>query len=211
MAVSAALLMRVVKIMASDSGASTSSWPGAWRHFGGSWVWSRRRPAAGHPYCFVHQSAWDIADVHDLAAGSGPMVALEAWQEGRCALCGGEVPLRWTVADHCHTTGWVRGLLCISCNKLESHPPRSIRDPDRAQALVRYRAHPPTRLLGLRVQYRDVRAGWRFACAARHQAELDRLLAELEAQELRRAAPSPGMKAAAPAYLPSNVPASGPA
>jgi hypothetical protein len=48
----------------------------------------------GAPYCHVHQSALDIADVHEHAADSGPMVALEAWQEGRCALCGGEVPLR---------------------------------------------------------------------------------------------------------------------
>jgi len=64
-----------------------------------------------------------VADARDLAEAAGPMVALEAWQEGRCALCGGEVPLRWMVADHCHDLGWVRGLLCMGCNALEAHGP----------------------------------------------------------------------------------------
>jgi len=82
--------------------------------------------------------------------------------------------------------------LCVSCNKLESHCPRSIRDPDRGRAVIRYRAHPPTSLLGMPVRYADVRAGWHAACAARHQAELDRFLAQLDTQKNREAGPQSG-------------------
>jgi len=35
-------------------------------------------------------------------------------QGGKCALCKNEP----TVVDHCHTNGYVRGLLCSSCNFL---------------------------------------------------------------------------------------------
>jgi hypothetical protein len=34
-------------------------------------------------------------------------------QEGRCKLCGRK---RKLVLDHCHTTGRIRGFLCIRCN-----------------------------------------------------------------------------------------------
>lgn len=41
------------------------------------------------------------------------------FQGGKCAICPSEVPWsrsdRWAV-DHNHTTGEVRGLLCVSCN-----------------------------------------------------------------------------------------------
>lgn len=97
-----------------------------------------------------------VADVLDLARTVGPMVALEGWQDGRCALCGGEVPLRWAVADHCHTTCWVRGLLRMSCNALEAHGGRA-RDPHHGQALLRYLDHSAAALLGLRVKYSDAR------------------------------------------------------
>ena len=39
---------------------------------------------------------------------------MEAAQDGRCAICGA-VSGRLFV-DHCHTTGNVRGLLCVACN-----------------------------------------------------------------------------------------------
>lgn len=157
-------------------------WPCAWHHFTWRPVSPQTRVPLGDPYCRIHTSL-TVADVHDLARTHGPMVALEAWQDGRCALCGGEVPLRWTVADHSHDTGWVRGLLCMSCNTLQSHGPRNARYPDQGLALDRYLVHPPTLLLGLHIQYRDIRARWRRACAVRHQTELDHMRAELEAQE----------------------------
>ncbi len=38
-------------------------------------------------------------------------------QRGRCAICE-RVPGKVRLAvDHCHTTGFVRGLLCSSCNR----------------------------------------------------------------------------------------------
>jgi hypothetical protein len=35
-------------------------------------------------------------------------------QEGKCAVCA--VPLDEPHIDHCHETGLVRGLLCVTCN-----------------------------------------------------------------------------------------------
>jgi hypothetical protein len=165
-------------------------WPGAWHHFMQPVPPGRRIPL-GDPYCHIHEhTSLTVADVRDLARTHGPMVALEAWQDGRCALCGGEVPLQWIVAAHCHDTELVRGLLCMSCNTLQSHGSHRARDLDQGLALDRYLDHPPTLLLGLRIQYRDVRAHWRRACAARHQAELDRLRAKFHVRDARRVARS---------------------
>ncbi len=43
--------------------------------------------------------------------------AMEEAQQGCCAICA--VPLSSVISsvDHCHTTGKVRGLLCINCNR----------------------------------------------------------------------------------------------
>lgn len=43
-----------------------------------------------------------------------------AMQKGRCAICGFEEtdsPKLFPVVDHCHKTGRVRGILCMSCNQ----------------------------------------------------------------------------------------------
>jgi hypothetical protein len=38
-------------------------------------------------------------------------------QDNKCAICTTEFPDKYKVQiDHCHTTGKVRGLLCIECN-----------------------------------------------------------------------------------------------
>lgn len=38
-------------------------------------------------------------------------------QKGLCAICGKEeVAERMIAVDHCHETGMIRGLLCVSCN-----------------------------------------------------------------------------------------------
>lgn len=60
-------------------------------------------------------------------------------QHGCCASCGDAPPVdpkrRFFHVDHCHTTGVVRGLLCLPCNvalgKLRD-------DPARILALLRY-------------------------------------------------------------------------
>lgn len=56
--------------------------------------------------------------------------ALVAKHQGLCAICGNEQKptasgrdgLR---VDHCHTTGKVRGLLCVNCNWLVGHYEKS--------------------------------------------------------------------------------------
>ena len=37
-------------------------------------------------------------------------------QDGVCAICGRTNGNKRLAVDHDHTTGWVRGLLCHSCN-----------------------------------------------------------------------------------------------
>lgn len=49
--------------------------------------------------------------------------ALLAKQNGKCAICRTDDPgrgKRWNV-DHCHTSGEIRGLLCVGCNFLLGH------------------------------------------------------------------------------------------
>jgi len=47
-------------------------------------------------------------------------------QKGVCKICGSEGKAKGLAVDHCHSTGRVRGLLCVSCNtllgKVESNP-----------------------------------------------------------------------------------------
>jgi hypothetical protein len=38
-------------------------------------------------------------------------------QQGCCAICGVGLDTTITNIDHCHTTGKVRGLLCVNCNR----------------------------------------------------------------------------------------------
>jgi hypothetical protein len=119
-----------------------SGWPSAWAH------------RAGHPYC--HELAGDAATISGLSEiteAHGPMVSLWAWQDERCALCGGQIPLGVMVADHCHDSGMVRGLLCAGCNALAGHG--RVRDPRQARALQRYLDRPPTQMLGFDIAYRD--------------------------------------------------------
>ena len=47
-------------------------------------------------------------------------------QKGVCKICGMEGKAKGLQVDHCHVTGKVRGLLCVSCNtmlgKIERNP-----------------------------------------------------------------------------------------
>lgn len=52
--------------------------------------------------------------------GSTEYDALLTKQDGKCAICGTTKPKtkggEYFVVDHCHSTGKVRGLLCVPCN-----------------------------------------------------------------------------------------------
>lgn len=43
-------------------------------------------------------------------------MALYKAQNGLCAICSNQLDFRGSRVDHCHTTGYVRGILCIRCN-----------------------------------------------------------------------------------------------
>ena len=68
--------------------------------------------------------AWRNANkqkVRDYNLRSRIGISLSQWdyffvkQEGKCGICQA-VPQKRLVADHCHSTGKFRGLLCIRCN-----------------------------------------------------------------------------------------------
>ena len=45
-------------------------------------------------------------------------------QESQCAICKGKEPggnFKRFLIDHCHTTGKIRGLLCLNCNTMLGH------------------------------------------------------------------------------------------
>lgn len=75
---------------------------------------------------------------------SDPLAELKIFQDRRCAVCKEERAK--LLVDHDHETGWVRGLLCKSCN---------VREGKEAFApwFQAYRADPPAQQIGLKVKY----------------------------------------------------------
>jgi hypothetical protein len=72
------------------------------------------------------------------------------WQNSRCAVCGRS--LRDGVVDHDHSTGWVRGFLCRSCNLREGHATPGDDHPI-TRRLLRYRRWYPAKILGVWERY----------------------------------------------------------
>lgn len=113
---------------------------------------------SGVPACW----AWLVsADDHEcayLAATAGTDREREriteelivGWHSGRCAVCGGfrgDPGRGRLVWDHDHDTGYVRGLLCGSCNTREAH--------STLPEFTRYRVRPPAAILGLTMFYAE--------------------------------------------------------
>ncbi|MFG2532811.1 endonuclease domain-containing protein [Streptomyces sp. NPDC048516] len=109
-----------------------------------AWEPYRQRYAAlvtGPPICW----SWPV-DRPGAASEEQAEDRLRAWQDGRCAICGGVERL---VTDHDHDTGLVRGLLCRTCNTNEGMNglPGTVYD--------RYRERHPTKMLGVQLRYWD--------------------------------------------------------
>jgi hypothetical protein len=87
---------------------------------------------------------WSLDSIASCSAGGSDLDAyldMEAWQDGRCAVCGISRPL---VIDHDHDTGLIRGLLCKSCN---------IREAREEGIFQKYRAQNPAHMLSLNLAY----------------------------------------------------------
>lgn len=86
---------------------------------------------------------------------------LDAWQQGRCAICG---QVKSLVLDHDHETGWIRGLLCRRCNTHEGVGFASV--------LAKYRKRHPAAMFGLGVLYCGPLVGWAPTHVASWEHEL---------------------------------------
>jgi hypothetical protein len=96
-----------------------------------------RAASAAKPSAFPIPADWAPAEPHDR------QLLLE-WQQFRCAVCASSgVDL---VEDHDWNTGLTRGFLCESCNSREGHA-------GDVEPWTAYRQNPPTKLLGMTIQY----------------------------------------------------------
>lgn len=104
------------------------------------------------PVCW----SWPVPASREYADEQTAMWALQAWQAGRCAVCGGLLAGmgQRLVDDHDHETGLIRGLLCNPCNVSEGR--------GNSLTIQRYRERNPASILGIRVRYFNA---WTRECA----------------------------------------------
>jgi hypothetical protein len=108
-----------------------------------SWTVSRWLTLPDTPACW----SWPVPE---RAAATDSWATVVDWQAGRCALCGKDG--QHLVTDHCHNSGFNRGMLCWGCNVHEGQCPKS------PCACDGYRERPPASILGVRVPYSGF--GW---------------------------------------------------
>ena len=89
---------------------------------------------------------WEIPlGVYDLSARARTCkdlsTVLNIWQPG-CAICSAVL---CDILDHDHETGFIRGLLCVSCNNAEARSNKLL--------IVNYRHMHPAFLLGVEVSW----------------------------------------------------------
>lgn len=116
---------------------------------------SRRPARMGRPIHKIHSGdpicwAWQRFTWPRGMSPTHQMRLLRQWHGKRCGICNmvGEL-----VIDHDHRSGWVRGLLCDSCNRKEGIS--RVQD----DVYARWRACPPAAILGVAVVYESGRRG----------------------------------------------------
>lgn len=93
---------------------------------------------AGQPVTIYEER--DTPPACHLWPSPQPGQTYDEWQRGHCAICGGAG--RAEVLDHCHRTGFERGLLCRSCNTSEGMTGAG------AMLFQLYRLRPPAVIIG---------------------------------------------------------------
>lgn len=78
---------------------------------------------------------------------------LEALQGGSCGICGAVRTGRDLVLDHDHASGFVRGLLCLNCNRVEGCHGRCEPLDAATCSICRWRATPAVSWLGYTERY----------------------------------------------------------
>jgi hypothetical protein len=82
----------------------------------------------------------------DLVEHQAQWTLLRRWHRFRCAVCGESASTNdKLVRDHDHETGFVRGLLCNSCNTTEGFGGGPMFD--------KYRERPPVAICGVQLKY----------------------------------------------------------
>lgn len=66
----------------------------------------------------LHQKCKDCRRIHARSAKYGLTKAevLELHEKTACEICGAEIHFTTMHVDHCHASGRVRGVLCVTCN-----------------------------------------------------------------------------------------------
>jgi hypothetical protein len=122
------------------------------------------------PACWSWPRPWPLNNrPGDITTAFIQYRMLYGWQNGRCAICGGDYDVCWngTLRKHCvdhdhggdkwvdgkFNSGLVRGLLCWGCNKHEGYHNGSHNRCDDCRLFEMYRVLNPMVILGFEVDY----------------------------------------------------------